>query len=118
MGLFGTSIRKCDDEQIPSKLSNEGDESGDHHSKPALPPLVTKFSAVAYEHDRSMTDVELGEMRSSPPNETSLPPSQTHLSTYSAKAASSGSSCPTLPSFLTMREDADLKNYQGKNFER
>jgi hypothetical protein len=118
MGLFWTSTSKCEDEENPSKLSNEGDESGDHHSKPVLPHLSTKFSATGDDHDRSMTDVELGEMRSFPPNETSLPPNQAHLSTHSAKATSSGSSSPKLPSFLTMRENADLKKYQTKNFER
>lgn len=115
MGLFGTSTRKRDDEEIPSK---EVDGSDDHPSKPVIPPPITKLSATADDHDRSMTDVEAGETKYSPLNETSRPPNQTHSSTHSGEVTSPGSSRPNLPSFLTMRENADLKAYQANGFER
>lgn len=105
MGLFGTSTQKRDDEETPSKLSNEGYRIDDHLAR----STITKFSAVPDDHDRSKTDIELGETKNRPSNEISSPPNQTH---------SSESGGAKLPSFLIMRENADLKGYRAKNFER
>ena len=112
MGLFGTSTRKRDDEETPSKLSNEGYRIDDHLAR----STITKFSAAPADHDRSKTDIELGETKNRPSNEISRPPNQTHSSTY--KVRSSESAPPKLPSFLIIRENADLKGNRAKKFER
>ena len=70
------------------------------------------------DHDRSMTDAELGETKSSPLNETNQHPNQTLSSMYSVKVTSSESSHANLSSLRTVKENADLKDYQANNIER